>query len=472
MGSLTPKAFNVKNIAIIGAGPCGLSAAKYLQAQDSFDRIVIFEQQDEVGGVWNYVKQQSPPTPAPQLDPFYLPDAPLQLQPNAPPVFPSPMYEKLHSNIPAKLMNFSDQKFVEDERLFPERSATQRYLVRYAADIRHLVKFCQQVKRISPSNNGSKTAWTLEAQSTLTGETLVDTFDAVVIANGHYSVPYVPDIKNIADFHKAHPTIISHSKNYRTTEPFRDKKVIVVGNGPSGIDIAGQVRTVAREPPMLSVRHATPPERLAHTGCVEVPEIVEFLVESRGVRFSDGRVESDIDAIIFSTGFLFSFPFLRDLQKQLIRNGHGVHGLYKHLFMVEHPTLVFPGLNMKAIPWEQSEAQAALFSAVWANTLQLPPQEEMERWSKELSDRKGEKLLIFEPREDGEYINELHDWVMQASFVGKEPPRWDDEVFWLRTIFYDLKLRFEEGGCKAKTIEELGFHYEPPGDHRTVAQTE
>jgi len=47
MGSiLRPNgAFNVKRVAIIGAGPSGLAVAKYLLAEKSFDKIDIFEQQ-------------------------------------------------------------------------------------------------------------------------------------------------------------------------------------------------------------------------------------------------------------------------------------------------------------------------------------------------------------------------------------------------------------------------------------------
>lgn len=459
----SPARFDVKSVAVIGAGPSGLSAARYLRAQGTFDRIVIFEKQDEVGGVWYYNAKVPGPYPVPQLDPFLEPDPPVERGDGSgkAPVFPSPMYDKLHANIPGSLMNFSDKKFPQDAWLFPQRETIQDYLVEYAAGVRDAIRFCLDVTKVSrtPADDGTD-KWLLEARSTVSDEVVRDTFDAVVVANGHYATPYIPSMKQISAFNDAHPSVITHSKHFRTAEPFRGKKVIVVGNGPSGTDIAYQVNRASAQPVLLSVREATPADRLEYTGCREVPPIDEFLVEERGVRFTDGTVETGVDAVLFCTGFLFSYPFLRDLDDRLITNGRGVHGLYKHLFSVDHPTLAFPGLNIKAIPWPVTEAQAAVFSAVWSNQLELPGRDEMDRWTRELEAAKGDKIHVFAPLEDGRYINEMHDWAVRARSLGKEPPRWDDEAFWERRLFAEAKLRFEQTGCRAKTLEELGFHYD------------
>lgn len=68
MGSVTKPngSFNIKKIAIIGAGPAGLAAAKYLLAE-GFQSLDIFEQRTEVGGVWNY----NPKTPGEKKNPMY-----------------------------------------------------------------------------------------------------------------------------------------------------------------------------------------------------------------------------------------------------------------------------------------------------------------------------------------------------------------------------------------------------------------
>lgn len=464
-GSSQAQKFDVKKVAIIGAGPCGLSAAKYLRAHGSFESIVIFEQQDEVGGVWNHSDIPPPSYPVPMENPFYPPDAPLRPQPNEPPIFPSAMYNRLHANIPGTLMKLSDQDFPKDAWAFPKRETIQQYLLGYAEDVRELIKFCYQVKSITLKPQGETDKWHLEARSTVDKPAINDSFDAVVLANGHYALPSIPSIKNIKEFHLAHPSVITHSKQYRSPDSFKDKKTVVVGNGPSGLDVALQINEVSTHQTLLSVRHATPPEKLAHTGCEEIAEIVEFLPEERSLRLKDGKVVTDIDAVVMCTGFFFSYPFLpEELQRKLITDGKGVHGLYRHLFCIDHPTLVFPGLNMKAVPWPLSEAQAAVYSAVWSNNLELPPPDEMKEWSKELEDKQGSALHVFPPLGDANYINGMHDWAMTASHVGKEPPRWDGELFWERRIYAEAKLLFEQGGCKAKTLEELGLHYDPDKD--------
>ncbi|KAK3377763.1 FAD/NAD(P)-binding domain-containing protein [Podospora didyma] len=461
MGSQGPALFDVKRIAIIGAGPCGLSAAKYLAAQKAFESIVVFEQQSEVGGVWNYSPKASSTLHVPQVSASIPPDPPIEPEGTAP-VFPSPMYQVLHTNIPRALMRFSDLPFPEDSLIFPTREAVQDYLVAYARDIRHLIKFSTQVLdvRLRQGETG-KDQWDVDVRSLMTGEITSATYDAVVVASGHYSIIYIPEIKNAAQFHKTYPGIISHSKLYRNSESFADKKVVVVGNAASGLDIAAQISRVCQQLLLLSVRTPTPPANLAHVGAEEVSLIEEFLVSERGIRFQDGRVEKDVDAVIFATGYLFSFPFLASFNPPLISNGRQVNGLYKDLFQMDHPTLVFPGLPIKVVPFPLSESQAAIFSRTWANLLPLPPLEEMKRWEREEAGKRGLSYHVWPKGGDAEFINAVHDWISQSKTAGKEPPHWDDEQIWERKIYFEAKLKFEIEGRSAKSLEELGFQYRP-----------
>jgi cation diffusion facilitator CzcD-associated flavoprotein CzcO len=48
-------------------------------------------------------------------------------------------------------------------------------------------------------------------------------FDAVLVASGHYTVPFVPEIEGLAEFALAYPGSVEHSKGYRGVEKYRGK---------------------------------------------------------------------------------------------------------------------------------------------------------------------------------------------------------------------------------------------------------
>lgn len=463
MGSVDPGPFDVKRVAVIGAGPCGLSAVKYLLAQAHFDSIVVYEKNPEVGGVWYYSRKPSEKLYVPQTSPFCAPDPPIQPKEEGAPVFPSPMYETLHTNIPHTLMKYGDQDFPQGELIFPSRKVVQDYLVEYSQEIRHLIKFSTQVSAVTLRREGAKDLWDVETESIVDGQKSKDTYDAVVVASGHYATTFIPEVKGIKEFHETHPGVISHAKTYRVPEDYAGKKVLVVGNAASGLDIATQISRHSKVPLLLSVHEPTSEEHLEHTRAEEVPAIEEFLVEERGVRFQDGRVEKDLDAILYCTGYLFAFPFLETLTPGLVSNGRRVYGLYKHLFHIDHPTLVFPGLPIKVIPFPVSEAQAAVYARVWANALTLPSTKEMAQWEEEEALRRGKAFHVFPKGGDSALLDEFHEWVSKAtSSKGKEPPMWDAEQRWQRLIYAEAKLKFEKTGRNARSLEELGFSFQPP----------
>ncbi|KAI1135095.1 FAD/NAD(P)-binding domain-containing protein [Hypoxylon sp. FL0543] len=401
------------------------------------------------------------------------------------------MYEDLHTNIPHTLMRYSDLGFRAGVEIFPTRQAVQAYLEEYARDVRRLIRFSTQVTDVSLREDGDgwgKERWDVSTTDLLTGKETKETYDAVVVASGHYSTPYIPDsIGAISAFHKAHPGAISHSKLYRNADPYRGKKVVVVGTGASGLDIASQIQRVCKGPLLISARTQAPKETLEHIGnAVQVGRIKRFLVEERGVEFfrldnegedsgtkqvgveqekSETIIEKDINAVLFCTGYLYTFPFLNTLaDPPLVTDGRRVHGLARHFLHIAHPTLAFPGLPIKVIPFPLSEAQAAVLARLWSNALPLPPRSVLEQWERE--DGEGAlpgKYHVFPKGGDGRYINGLHDWVVKESRGGggKEPPFWGEELLWERSIYAEAKMQFEKTGRKAKTLEELGFKYEP-----------
>ena len=464
MGSILrpTRPFNIKGIAIIGAGPSGLAVAKHLLAENAFDKIDIFEQQSEIGGVWNYTPTLVESVPVPQTSPQVPPDKPAWPKDRSAPIFSNPMYERLNTNIPKGLMRFSDQEFPPESLLFPTREDVQEYLIRYSKDLRPLIAFSTQVENVSLSRDGGQDRWNLTWKSTITEEKKLGQYDAVVVANGHYSVPFIPSVTGIEAFHTAYPSIITHSKIYRSPEAFANKKVIVVGSAASGLDIGTQISQVCKKPLLNSVRTSSP-LKLGQENKEEVPPIAEYLVNGRCVRFEDGRVEKDIDAIVYFTGYLYSYPFLKCLDPPIVTTGRRVRGLYQQLFNITHPTIVFTALSQKIVPFPVSEAQGAAISKVWSNRLLLPEKEEMGLWEMNRVEKLGDgtNFHVLGYPKDAEYINGLHDWVKTSEDgFSKEPAHWDEKQLWVRENYAELRKKFVETGGKAKTMEELGFDFE------------
>ena len=227
---------------------------------------------------------------------------------------------------------------------------------------------------------------------------------------------------------------------------------------------------MCRKPLLYSVRTSSQ-LKLGQENKEEVPPIAEFLIEQRGVRFEDGRIETDIDAVVYCTGYFYSYPFLRSLDPPVVTTGRRVRGLYRQLFNIHHPTIAFTALPQKVIPFPISEVQSAAIAKVWANKLSLPGKEEMQRAEEdELAETgEGTQFHIFGYPKDAAYLNGLHSWVKTASDgFAKEPTFWDDIHLWEREIFAELRKKFVETGGHAKRSEELGFRFENRNERKSI----
>ncbi|KAI9834564.1 MAG: hypothetical protein M1819_002940 [Sarea resinae] len=476
--------FNVKRVAVIGAGPAGLAAAKYLLAEKAFEKIDVIEQQSTPTGIWKYspengdglekVPQTDPHTPVEKPRWRSAEDEAVGKGNKREATFVTPLYERLETNIPKTIMRFSDLAFPEEAQLFPKHDTVAGYLEEYSKDVRHLIKFQTQVLDVRPSRapEGQET-WLVKTLDLQAGEEKEEVYDAVVVANGHYSVPYIPDIQGLAEWNKRYPGVVSHSKSFRTPDAFKDKKVIVVGNSASGLDIGSQISTVSKLPLISSERSASYLSPGPQQNKEEYPEIVEFILDQRSVRFANGHIEKDIDAIVFCTGYLYSLPFIPALEPPPVSDGTHIQHVYKHIFYIYHPTLAFVALPQKVIPFPTSEAQAAVVARVWSGRLALPSQSTMGAWEDSVVDERGagrEYHTLMFPL-DADNINDLREWSEQAerrkgldnNGLGKLPPFWDEKERWTRERFPAIKKAFMEKGearHDIRTMEELGFDFE------------
>lgn len=478
-------------------------------AEKAFAKIQVFEQRATVGGIWNYVPcpEAAPKDQAvPQTNPFAGLDEPIWNSSNAKDIlskqdrekasFLSPLYDRLETNIPRGLMGFSDLPWSEDAQLFPKHAEVQNYIEKYSHEVRHLIQFETQVLDLHQEATGK---WTIKTQSVTRNkdaEVKEHRFDAVVVANGHFNVPYIPKVSGIEAFSKAHPGAISHSKFYRRPEQYSGKKVVVVGNSASGIDIAGQITPYCKQPLISSSKSEsyfqpeTPPNQL------DRPPISKFIPEDRTIEFEDGSRESDVDTVLYCTGYFYSFPFISGFDPPLISTGERVENLYQHLFYRPNPSIAFPVLSQKIIPFPFAEAQAAVIARAFSGRLALPSEAEMTAWEESVIEEMGEgrDFHVLKFPKDADHINMLHDWALSADgegrdshaangyvrqrsvasvgdatdhsegeAVGKEPPYWGEKEYWTRERFPAIKKAFQalgEDRHEVRSLTEVGFDFE------------
>ncbi|TVU40256.1 hypothetical protein EJB05_13709, partial [Eragrostis curvula] len=174
-----------------------------------------------------------------------------------------------------------------------------------------------------------------------------------------------------------------HSHSYRVPDSFRDEVMIMVGCGDSGMDIALDLCGVAKAVHITakSVEQATTPamsKMLANHADLHLHPQVERLCENGTVAFADGtRVAAD--AVIYCTGYKYSFPFLNTGGAVTV-DDDCVGPLFEHTFPPAlAPSLSFVGIQRKLlVPWS-FEAQGGWIAQVLSGKCTLSPADEMLR---------------------------------------------------------------------------------------------
>lgn len=192
------------SVCIIGAGVSGLVTAKVLQ-HDGFD-VTIFEKEPTIGGVWA----------------------------------PSRVYAGLCTNNPQKAYAFSDFPYPDTSDEFPTARQVFEYLKTYAEHFGlelclNLSTEVLSVSRRAAEENESHPGFHVTvrpADGSADAET--HAFDFVVVCNGVFSVPHVPQIEGQERFEGS----LIHSSEMVDREMLRGKRVVVVGAGKSALDCA------------------------------------------------------------------------------------------------------------------------------------------------------------------------------------------------------------------------------------------
>lgn len=368
---------------ILGAGTSGLAAVKnFLDHGISFD---CLEREDSIGGNWNYGKTASS------------------------------IYQSTHLISSKRLTEYNDFPMPEDYPEFPNHELVLKYIQAYAEHfglLKH-IQFNTAVEWIEPlsfsvaeASGLGREAGTKHPASErpategfhvklANGEERL--YRGVVIANGHNWDP------NFPDFPGEFTGEVYHSSEYKTPEAIAEKRVLVVGGGNSGCDLAVEAAIHAKRAvqswrrgypilpkffkgkpidecgetllrwrlPIWARRLASkliirwvigPPElsglpRPDHK-LFETHPIINSRIHDRvghgdlaikpnvarldgqTVHFVDGTSE-EFDVIIYATGFKISFPFI-DTRHLNWRNGKP--DLYLNIFHPERDDLFCIGL--------------------------------------------------------------------------------------------------------------------------------
>lgn len=322
-------------VCVIGAGSAGLAAVKALyEARIPFD---CFEMSSAVGGLWVFQN------------------------PNG----RSGCYQTLEMNTSGPRMAYSDFPVPDYYPDYPMHWQVREYFDRFVDHfgLREQITFETKVERVTPSEDGG--GYEVEVSGAAGAEDGGErrTYDRVIVCNGHHWDPRWPDPAFPGSFEGTE----MHAHDFRDKSQLEGRKVVILGVGNSGMDIAcassyvadqttlahrrgahvirktlagrpvdqtllpawlpwsvkqkgfellrklsGDVADHGMAEPDHKVGHAHPTlsndfyDRLADGQITPKPNIAELRGDR--VAFTDGT-EVEADLIIYSTGYKVSFPF-------------------------------------------------------------------------------------------------------------------------------------------------------------------
>jgi thioredoxin reductase len=320
------------------------------------------------------------------------------------------IYPTLETNIDAFAMSFSKEPFPKERSVLNVRRHGKESPFRHWQVVRdyiqgllkrnsyeECVSYNTTVELVHKDGDTGKWTMTLRKPTDNSlDQWWTESFDAVVVAAGHYSVPFIPATPGLAEFSKNFPGSVEHSKSWRKPEHYRGKRVVVVGASISGADISFATADYAETPLHSVVRGRYHPYffdfAFQHPNIKRHPPISHVtsdrVTNERTVHFENGTKLENVDHIIFGTGYTWTLHFLPELAAT-IRNNR-LPNLYQHIFWRSDPTLCFVGAIAAGFTFKVFEWQAVLAARFLAGRAILPPVEQQIKWEADRITYKGD----------------------------------------------------------------------------------
>ncbi|KAK4203166.1 hypothetical protein QBC40DRAFT_219782 [Triangularia verruculosa] len=454
----------IKRVAVIGAGPAGAIAIDALAQEKTFDIIRVFERREEAGGCW--IGDKTRPSTLSNFAALAkrTADTPLLIPPKLPAQTPKPdqprftessVYPYLETNVDHLPMAFSQEPMPTNktnrsialhgpETPFRHWTVMQQYikslvernsyedLISYNTTVELVEKVGTEWKLVLRKEGKEKDYWWSEY------------FDAVVVASGHYWVPYIPAIDGLEEFEKGRTGSVIHSKHFRGREYFKNRRVVVVGASVSAADIAYDLahsKTADLPVHTITIGHAANgyfgDGAFEHPRIQQHPSIKSVCPKTRTVHLVDGKSIPNVDSIIFGTGYTWTMPFLPNVE---IRNNR-VPELYQHVVYQQEPTLLFVGAVGAGLTFKIFEWQAVLAARVLAGRAKLPTVQEMKEWEENRIKASGDGVkftMVFPDFE--EYFEDVRKLAGEPeNGVGRKLPKFQRE--WFRAFMDGHELR-------------------------------
>ncbi|MAS37868.1 MAG: hypothetical protein CL610_27985 [Anaerolineaceae bacterium] len=191
-----------EEVLVIGAGPAGIACAWFLEQAGIRYRVV--DRAGVIASTW------------------------------------ASQYPTLRLNTSRFFSHMPGRKFPLSFGIFPTARQYHDYLERFVDDHQLNIHLNVEVYRVAPQDDG----WYVESSEG------VAWYPAVVLATGRFSYPYQPPMPGIEQFSGQ----VLHSHDYKGAQDFAGQRVMVIGNGPSGVDIACALTETVRLPVYLAQR--------------------------------------------------------------------------------------------------------------------------------------------------------------------------------------------------------------------------